>query len=402
MPDLSKKKVVDAIRPEAVRRLVWDSRPGRVGFGLDVWPSGKRSWIYQYRTREHVQRRMTLGNADLLTPVQADAMYQELAVQVLQGRDPLTERRTRRATRAAAPTCAEVAARYLATLRTTKSARWATEADRLWTKHLAAPLGKKKVQDVTADDVRTLHERMADTPALANRVKAVVGAVLSRAMQDGQHAGPNPAAAVADYAERARERYLTDTEWPRLAQAFVTVRAFLAMPGRGDTRLAQLDAIVLLLLTGARRDALRLRQWADLDLAARVLRVQPAHKGTDRIVLGRAALAYVRWMRRQTPDPHGFLFPGTRGRPVASLNVTWTLLREAAGLEDVTLHDLRRSFATVAGDVGVSDHLIGGLLGHVVPGIRKRYAHRTDPALLEAADRVSREVRRRLTPRTSR
>jgi len=50
----------------------------------------------------------------------------------------------------------------------------------------------------------------------------------------------------------------------------------------------------------------------------------------------------------------------------------------------------------VAGDVGITDHIIGGLLGHAVPGIRGRYARRTPAALLEAANAVSAEVAGRL------
>ena len=53
-------------------------------------------------------------------------------------------------------------------------------------------------------------------------------------------------------------------------------------------------------------------------------------------------------------------------------------------------------FATVAGDVGTSDHMIGGLLGHAVPGIRRRYARRTDTALHDAATKVSAEIAARL------
>ena len=74
----------------------------------------------------------------------------------------------------------------------------------------------------------------------------------------------------------------------------------------------------------------------------------------------------------------------------------WRELRNRAKLDDFTLHDWRRTFATVAGDVGITDHLIGGLLGHVVPGIRGRYARRTPAALLDAADTVSAEIAARL------
>ena len=57
---------------------------------------------------------------------------------------------------------------------------------------------------------------------------------------------------------------------------------------------------------------------------------------------------------------------------------------------------VRRSFAVVAGDMGVSGHIIGGLLSHVVPGVTGIYAHRSDPALVAAADRTAAEVARRL------
>jgi hypothetical protein len=44
----------------------------------------------------------------------------------------------------------------------------------------------------------------------------------------------------------------------------------------------------------------------------------------------------------------------------------------------------------------LSAHLIGGLLGHRVPGITAVYAHRTDPALGDAANKVAAEVAKRL------
>jgi integrase len=63
-----------------------------------------------------------------------------------------------------------------------------------------------------------------------------------------------------------------------------------------------------------------------------------------------------------------------------------------AGLEAVTLHVLRHSFAAAAAGLGFSELTIAGLLGHRTPGVTARYAHVPDSALVAAADRVSAEI----------
>ena len=63
-----------------------------------------------------------------------------------------------------------------------------------------------------------------------------------------------------------------------------------------------------------------------------------------------------------------------------------------AGIEDVSLHTLRHSFAAVAAELGFSELTIAGLIGHKMPGVTARYAHVPDSALLVAADRVAARV----------
>lgn len=46
-----------------------------------------------------------------------------------------------------------------------------------------------------------------------------------------------------------------------------------------------------------------------------------------------------------------------------------------AKLEDITPHVLRRTFASVAGDLGFSELTIASLLGHTGRGVTQRYVH---------------------------
>jgi len=54
------------------------------------------------------------------------------------------------------------------------------------------------------------------------------------------------------------------------------------------------------------------------------------------------------------------------------------------------LHGVRHWFASAATEMGHSDLIIGALFGHANKGIGGRYVTAPDPALVAAADRISR------------
>ena len=416
--NLSSKRVVDALQPRAAPFRVFDER--LPGFGVHVAATGRKSYVCEYRAAG-VSRRMFLGRTNVLTPAEARAQAMEALAAAAKGRDPLAERRAANAdgrdaakARRDAPTVAVAAEDYLATLGRTRSARWAADARALYDAHIGPKIGTRRVADITAKDVRHIHERLRDRTVTANRTRAVLSAILTRAVADGARApGVNPVVAVAKYPEQPRSRYLNADEWKRLGEAITAERAALATVKRWDTRPRQLDAVLLIALTGARKNAVTRRRWRDVDWEARVLTVDPPHKGATRVHLGAAALALLRAWQGGTLE--GYIFAGQRRhdgprptnrqhdpRPalpptsISTIAPVWQSLMGRAKLEDFHVHDLRRSFAVAAGDIGISTHLIGGLLSHAVGGVTGIYARRSDPALADAANKVAAEVARRL------
>ena len=69
MPKLT-KRIVDAIEPQATEFFLWDE--GIPGFGLRVMPSGRKSFVVQFRAGRRA-RRMSLGPSTVLTCDQAGA-----------------------------------------------------------------------------------------------------------------------------------------------------------------------------------------------------------------------------------------------------------------------------------------------------------------------------------------
>jgi integrase len=67
----------------------------------------------------------------------------------------------------------------------------------------------------------------------------------------------------------------------------------------------------------------------------------------------------------------------------------WRRIREAAGLVDVRIHDLRHTFASGGLLVGEGLAMIGKLLGHTQVQTTARYAHLAADPVKQAATRIS-------------
>ncbi len=80
------------------------------------------------------------------------------------------------------------------------------------------------------------------------------------------------------------------------------------------------------------------------------------------------------------------------GSHLIGLTRPWYRIRAKAGLEDVRLHDLRYSFASVAAASGLSLPMIGKLLGHSQPITTARYAHLAADPMLRASELVGETI----------
>jgi integrase len=94
------------------------------------------------------------------------------------------------------------------------------------------------------------------------------------------------------------------------------------------------------------------------------------------------------------------VFPNRAGdRPPPNFDAAWNALRRRAGLEDVRLHDLRHSFASIAIAHGESAAIVGRLLGHALPESTQRYIHFAREDVGRAATRIAGRLARALGER---
>src|SRR6516164_6107549 len=87
------KLIVERAAPEPGRDLfLWDSKVP--GFGVRVYPSGKRMYVFQYRTKRRQQRRVAIGLHGPFTIDKAREAAADLYEAVRKGRDPADEQKT--------------------------------------------------------------------------------------------------------------------------------------------------------------------------------------------------------------------------------------------------------------------------------------------------------------------
>ena len=227
-------------------------------------------------------------------------------------------------------------------------------------------------------------------PGVANRCLALLSKMLNLAEVWGwREENSNPCRLVAKYPEDRRQRFLSDHEISRLMDVLDTCE-------RNQTESPYATAAVrLLLLTGARLGEILSLRWAWVDLQRRMLLLPSSKTGERVIFLNEAALDFLRNLERQPDNP--FVIVGhRRGSHMINLQKPWGRMRSAAEIDDVRLHDLRHSFASIAASNGASLPLIGQLLGHWQPATTQRYAHLAAKPVQDVSDAVGRSIADRM------
>lgn len=407
------KRVVDALRPRDTYYFVWDSEVS--GFGIRVWPSGKKTYVVQYRVpglgRRGVARRMTLGDHGALAPEEARKLAKRELGKVAQGENPAEDR----AKRKAGETVAELGELYMKDVKVRRKPTTAYEYERMWNRHVLPKLGKKQVASVSSQEIGALHRSLHETPYAANRVLALLGAFFTFAEKEGvRQKHDNPAHAIEDYEEKPRERFLTPAEFKRLGEALSkaetaglpTAPEYAKTPKSADTIKHRakttwgipvkaapqaVAAIRLLALTGCRESEILRLTWDQVDLERGYLRLADTKTGASVRPIGAAVVQILEALPRVEGNP--YVLPGTKeGQPLGDVQRLWYAVRHAAKLDGLRLHDLRHSFASVPAASGESMLILRTLLGHANVATTERYAHLGDDPVKRAADKASTNI----------
>jgi integrase len=386
---LDKNVIVGLVRPaDKDDVVVWDDSLPCFGVRL----RGKRkTYLVQYRINGQ-QRRESLGDVRKIQLDDARSIARRRFAEVELGTDPAVKRAAARAAAdAAALTLASVAERYLEAkqdrLRPNTYIQAKHHFTALWTPLAKRPIDSIRRAEIAAHLQVLIKER---GPVAAARARGNLSALFTWAMREGL-CESNPTIATNDPAEgiQPRDRVLSEAELASVWRAC------------GDDDFGCI--VRLLILTGCRRQEIGDLKRQEIDFDRGVITIPGTRTKNRRalaLTLPTIAIDLLQSVPRRDDrnNVFGGGFDGFNAWSYSTIALNNRIaVAEGQPLAPWTLHDLRRSMATHAAELGVQPHIVEAILNHVsghkrgVAGIynRARYDREIASALALWAEHVS-------------
>jgi integrase len=376
---LTEKRIRDA-KPEAKTRILWDSQVR--GLGARVTEAGVKSYILNYRVAGR-ERRATLARcSELSLRAARERAGRELAAIRAGESDPLERQREARSV----PTVADGLDRFFGefapervrlgrmTPRTVEDYGYAAKG------YIRPALGLLKVKAVTRQHVERMVSRLP--PTQRNRVLGLASRLFNQFERwEWRDQNTNPARGIERARETPRDRTLTTAELGALSAA---------LDQFNERVPASVAAIRVAAITGLRIGEVLAIQWEHVDFESGRLTMPGTKTGRRQHDLPAAALAVLSDVPRLGP----FAFTTNGKVPITyrTAHVNFRAVVKAAGLEDVRLHDLRRTVMTAAARAGIGTHILRDLLGHRTTAMADRYIRSVGAPVREAREQIGAEI----------
>lgn len=333
------------------------------GFGVRITASGVKSFIVEKRIGSTV-RRKTLGRTSDLTVKEARTLAQTFLGSVAKGIDPVAEQKDQRIR---SVTLQEVFDDYL-TVRKTLKPNTVHDYRRIMRENFSDWL-QRPLQTITKDKVAKRHLEIGQrSPARANNSMRVLRALFNFAAgqyedSKGRCLFPgNPVGRLSHtrawYRIERRRTWIRPTDMPAWYQGVMSLTNL--GDSLGDTVR---DYLLFTLFTGLRKTEGLTLTWQNVDLQERSF-VIPDTKNREPHILPMSDFLHELLSKRQETRLNEFIFAGTgrRGHLIEPHRQIQRVIQQS-GVK-FGLHDLRRTFITIAEGLDISVYALKRLLNH--------------------------------------
>ena len=333
------------------------------GLCLRLGKSGTKSFAVVYRVKgSRKKRRVTIGRFPALSLADARKKARQVMIDAERGKDAGKKKQEL----LQAPTFKELCEIYLD--KHAKHKKSYKEDKRKIERDLVPAWGAAKAHEVKKRDVIRLLDKIVDrgSPISANRTLALIRKIFNFGIERDlvEH---NPCAMVkAPGKEKARDRVLNNDEIRRLWAAFDEVLT----PAMANIQK-------LRLITAQRGIEVCSMRWQDIDFETGWWTIPPEiskNKMAHRVPLSGMALDIIQEQQKRNADSE-WVFPS---RKQTAGHVRWfqrsfNKVRVHSGLEDITMHDLRRTAASFMTGMGISRLVVSKILNHAEHGVTHVY-----------------------------
>ena len=357
MGKLTEKQLTEKTIRDARSGLHWDRQVP--GLGLRVYPSGVRKYVLRYRTAGK-QRMIQIGIPEEMSLKVARIDAGRRLDRIREEGEPEPEPASTTVADGVEEFFSEWCPERIKIGRLAK--RTMIEYRKQARRYILPAMGKVPIAEAGRQDVVRMLRPLADRPVQRNRVQALASRLFTLFEVWEYRTGPNPCKGIDKAIEEPRDRVLTSEEVTRLAAALDEAAAKYR---------PVVEAIRVALFSGLRISEVRLLRWEDVNFETNRVRLRDTKTGTRIHIMPPPAIEVI---ERQIRLNEWIL---TSGRPAPLMYRTirhrFAEIAKAAGLENVRLHDLRRTFMTWAAESGANTYQLRQLLGHKTTQMADRY-----------------------------
>jgi integrase len=343
VPPLS-AKALGAVRPSTEPIELVD---GYVpGLRVRIHPNGTRTWSLNIRDSQGVRRRFEVGAK--LSLAEARRKAEDLRNDVREGADPTAERRAgrhrARAARQGVGTLEALLDVYFSRGPGAQLRRAAKSKQLLRTVFSSALA--KPVLDIQRAELQLVGDNWQSQATASLAIRLLRPCLKWAEKRELAAAGIHELEPLGPV--RKRDRVVSADElravWPHLSGSHGRV-------------------IKWLMWTACRLNEAAGMTWGEIDADRWTLPAARTKSGRLRVIpLPREALALLDQIGRR--EPHDLVFPSKRGGMLSNWDRETKRLHALSGTTRWHRHDLRRTVATMLGDLGAPPHVVSVVLGH--------------------------------------
>lgn len=358
---------IKRLRPESKRIEKFEGG----GFGILLYPSGTKSWIYRYKI-DNKKDYIILGQYPAMSLAEARKRFNELRDIRRSGSNPklLLQQELNRKKLIVKDLCNTWYKNYVEKNRKKPhQIKQQIEAD------IIPLLGEMELDIIQPINITTALDSIVQrgAPIHANRVLSSLKQLFNYAVSRGtmlQNPATNIRARDIGGLEKPRERYLSLDE-------IKTIWHFLDS-NKSQMSLQTKSAIKIIILTGVRTAEIRLAQWNHFDFENSLWTIPPEHtKGAITVKIHLTLLIKKILQELKANSDSSFVLKGLIPNKPLDENALPRAIRRIqarVGIPEWTAHDLRRTFATQLGEkLDVDPVVIEKCLGHKMPRIMATY-----------------------------
>ncbi|MCP3966855.1 MAG: site-specific integrase [Lentisphaerae bacterium] len=266
-----------------------------------------------------------------------------------------------------------------------------TDCQYRFSTYVPIKLKKKRILDITRSEMRHLHSKVRDEVSshTTNRLLQGIKASINLLIKHDYNIPQNPAAMIELFKERSRARYIKEDE----------VERFFTELMRSESRDFK-DFVLLALFTSKRKSNVLAAEWSEIDFNKKLWTIpgEKTKNDDDDVTVLDDTVLEILTRRKSDQEKKSigtnwvFYSPSSASGHYKNPTRGWYSLLKRANIEDLRIHDLRRTLASWMANQNVSLHMIASVLGQKSTGVTPTYARLSVDPKREAVSNAVAEI----------